>query len=100
MNVFFYLALLAASCGYALWRGDRDARAAAIVCIVATALTVLLLTPGPARYQLVEGGAMIVDFATLAAFVTLALFSKRFWPLWVAGLQLTASAGISAISRA
>ena len=35
---------------------------------------------------------MIVDFATLAAFVTLALFSKRFWPLWVAGLQLTASA--------
>ena len=27
----------------------------------------------------------------MAAFVALALFSKRFWPLWVAGLQLTAS---------
>jgi len=92
MNVILYLTLLAASCGYALWRGDRDARAAAIVSIVATALTVLMLTPGPSRYQLVEGGAMIVDLATLAAFVTLALFSKRFWPLWVAGLQLTASA--------
>ena len=74
MNVYFYLALLAASCGYALWRGDRDARVAAIVCIVATALTVLLLTPGRARYQLVESGAMIVDLATLAAFVTLALY--------------------------
>ncbi len=47
MNVIFYLTLLAASCGYALWRGDRDARVAAIVCIVATALTVVLLTPGP-----------------------------------------------------
>lgn len=92
MNVIFYLALLAACCGYALWRGDRDARIAAIVCIVATALTVVLLTPGPKRYQLVEGGAMIVDLATLAAFVTVALFSQRFWPLWVAGLQLTASA--------
>lgn len=91
MNVVIYLALLTASCGYALWRGDRDARAAAIVCIVATALTVLLLTPGSARYQLVEGGAMIVDLATLAAFATLALSSQRFWPLWVAGLQLTTS---------
>jgi hypothetical protein len=92
MNVIFYLALLTASCGYALWRGDRDARVAAIVCVVATALTVLVLTPGPGRYEAVEGGAMIVDLATLAAFVTLALFSNRFWPLWVAGLQLTASA--------
>ena len=91
MNIFFYLTLLVASCGYALWRGDRDARVAAIVCIVATALTVVLLTPGPSRYKLVEGGAMIVDLATLAAFVTLALFSRRYWPLWVAGLQLTAS---------
>lgn len=91
MNILVYLALLATSCGYALWRGDRDARAAAIVCIVATALTVLMLTPGPGRYQMVEGGAMIVDLAALAAFVTLALSSHRFWPLWVAGLQLTAS---------
>lgn len=91
MNIIFYLALLIASCGYALWRGDRDARVAAIVCIVATALTVLLLTPGPARYRLIESGTMMVDLATLAAFVTLALFSRRFWPLWVAGLQLTAS---------
>ncbi len=40
---------------------------------------------------MVESGAMIVDLATLTAFVTLALTSRRFWPLWVAGLQLTAS---------
>ena len=91
MNIIFYLTLLVASCGYALWRGDRDARVAAIVCIVATGLTVVLLTPGPGRYQMVESGAMIVDFATLTAFVTLAMTSRRFWPLWVAGLQLTAS---------
>lgn len=92
MNIIFYLTLLSASCGYALWRGDRDARVAAVVCVVATALTVVMLTPGSTRYQYVEGGAMIVDLATLAAFVTLALSSRRFWPLWIAGLQLTASA--------
>ena len=91
MNIIIYLALLVASCGYALWRGDRDARVAAIVCIVATASTVMLLTPGSDRYRFVESGAMIVDLATLTAFVTLALFSRRFWPLWIAGLQLTAS---------
>ncbi len=91
MNVYFYLSLLTLSCGYALWRGDRDARIAAVVCLLATAATVALLTPGSARYRVVEGGAMLVDLATLAAFVTLALHSRRFWPLWVAGLQLTAS---------
>ena len=91
MNIIIYLTLLVASCGYALWRGDRDARIAAIVCLVATALTVMLLTPGPGRYRFVESGAMIVDLATLTAFVLIALGSHRFWPLWVAGLQLTAS---------
>lgn len=92
VNIIIYLVLLTVSCGYALWRGDRDARIAACVCIVATGLTVVLLTPGSTRYELVESGAMAVDLATLGAFVTLALFSRRFWPLWVAGLQMTASA--------
>jgi hypothetical protein len=92
MNIVIYLVVLAISCGYALWRGDRDARIAAFVCVVATALTVVLITPGSTRYELVESGVMIVDFAALAAFITLALFSRRFWPLWVAGLQMTASA--------
>ena len=91
MNIYFYLTLLTLSCGYALWRGDRDARIAAITCVVATAMTVVVLTPGSRRYALVESGVMLVDLATLGAFITLALFSKRFWPLWVAGLQMTAS---------
>ena len=91
MNIYFYLALLTLSCGYALWRGDRDARIAAITCVVATVMTVVVLTPGSRRYVFVESGVMVVDLVTLAAFITLALFSKRFWPLWVAGLQMTAS---------
>lgn len=91
MNIYFYLTLLTLSCGYALWRGDRDARIAALTCVVATVMTVIVLTPGSRRYALVESGVMVVDLATLGAFITLALFSKRFWPLWVAGLQMTAS---------
>ena len=42
-------------------------------------------------YAHVEGGALLVDLAVLAAFVAVALRSDRFWPLWVAGLQLTTS---------
>lgn len=90
MNYYFLIGLLAC-CGYSLWRGDRDARIAAIVCVAASVLTMALLTPGSHRYQLVESGAMLVDVATLAAFIMLALVSNHFWPLWIAGLQLTAS---------
>ena len=32
---------------------------------------------------------MIVDLAVFAGFLLVALRSRRFWPLWVAGLQLT-----------
>ncbi|MCA1653116.1 MAG: hypothetical protein LC656_02705, partial [Sphingomonadales bacterium] len=39
----------------------------------------------------VETGVFAVDVATFAAFTMVALSSSRFWPLWVAGLQLTAS---------
>jgi hypothetical protein len=72
MNVYFYLALLTLSCGYALWRGDRDARIAAITCIAATVMTVVVLTPGSRRYVFVESGVMVVDLVTLAAYITLA----------------------------
>ena len=37
----------------------------------------------------VEVGVFVVDAATFAAFTFLALRSERFWPLWLAGLQLT-----------
>ena len=36
-----------------------------------------------------ERGVLLVDLGALAAFTFLALRSDRFWPLWVAGLQLT-----------
>ena len=36
---------------------------------------------------------MLVDLAVLAGFTAVALRSRRFWPLWVAGLQLTTSIG-------
>jgi hypothetical protein len=43
------------------------------------------------RYSGVELGLFAIDAAVLAGFVAVALQSPRFWPLWVAGLQLTSS---------
>lgn len=91
MNVILFTSLLTFTLAYSWWRGDRDARIAAMICVLATLFTHIVMTPRLQPYQGVEVGVLIIDVATVTAFVALALVSSRFWPLWIAGLQLTAS---------
>jgi hypothetical protein len=84
-----YWLVLFAVAGYAFVRGKQDERAAAIVCIVATIGSVLLNSRLSERFSHVEYGVLTVDFLTLFAFTAIALRTERFWPLWVAGFQLT-----------
>jgi hypothetical protein len=91
MSPSLYIALLALSCSYAFYRGGRYERLVAAVCLLGTLATVVVNSPVNRMYVHVEGGALAVDLAVLAAFVAVALHSDRFWPLWVAGLQLTGS---------
>jgi hypothetical protein len=58
---------------------------------VATAASVLVNSPLTRRFAGVETGVLVVDLLTLAAFIAIALRTKRFWPLWVAGFQLTST---------
>ena len=90
---FIFIPLLLAVCLYAIWRGGADERVVATTCLAGTAATLLAVSPLHQRYAGVEEGLMLVDLAVLAGFITVALRSKRFWPLWVAGLQLTTSLG-------
>jgi hypothetical protein len=85
--------LLLAVCIYAWLRGGTDERAIAATCLAGTIATILVISPLRQRYAGVEEGLMLVDLAVLAGFITVALRSRRFWPLWVAGLQLTTSLG-------
>lgn len=85
--------LLLAVCIYAWWRGGNDERIVAATCLAGTAATLIAISPLHRRYAGVEEGLMLVDLAVLLAFVAVALRSKRFWPLWIAGLQLTTSIG-------
>jgi hypothetical protein len=89
LNPLFYHSVLIVVCAYAFLRGQRDERFAAVICIVATIATRLFLSPLTERYSGVETGVFVVDLLTLTGFTYIALRSDRFWPLWVAGLQLT-----------
>ena len=88
---YIFWALLIITCGYALWRGRKYEQLSALVFIAATIASVLARTSGQERYFAVERSDLIIDTLVLAAMVAIALRSDRFWPLWVAGLQLTIS---------
>ena len=83
-----YYAILFLVSAYAFLRGRSDERIAAATCILATFATNFVYSP-TGSYVGVERGVLLVDLGALAAFIFLALRSDRFWPLWVAGLQLT-----------
>ena len=89
LRVLLYNALLIGACGYAWLRGQRDERITAATCVAATVASFALVTE--LRFSGLEIGVLAVDLATLGVFVAVALRSERFWPLWVSGLQLTAS---------
>jgi len=84
-----YFVVLFAVCAYAFMRGRSDERTVATICVIASIASVAVISPLASRYSQVEAGVFIVDLATFAGFTFVALRSERFWPLWVAGLQLT-----------
>ncbi|WP_019833045.1 hypothetical protein [Sphingomonas sp. PR090111-T3T-6A] len=71
----------------AIWRGGTIERLGAALCILATVLTVVS-SPLRIRFQGVRLDLLTIDLATLLAFVALARASRRFWPIWAAGLQM------------
>ena len=89
MAPLFFRVLLALVVLYAFWRGSRDERQVAIICVAGTVITHLVWSPLHQRFAGVETGVAAVDLAVLAGFLWVALRSERFWPLWIAGLQLT-----------
>jgi hypothetical protein len=93
LGPFIFAPLLLAVCVYALWRGGADERIVAATCLAGTIATMLTITPLAQRYEGIEEGLAFVDLAVFGGFVAVALRSSRFWPLWVAGLQLTTMLG-------
>jgi len=86
-----FWAFLLFTCGYALWRGRKYEQLSALVFIGASVASLLSHAPAQQRYMGIEISDLVIDLVVLAALVAIALRSDRFWPLWVAGLQLTVS---------
>ena len=84
-----YFIVLFVVCAYAFVRGRTDERAVAATCLAASIASVLVATQKAGAYSHLEAGILLVDIGAFVAFTLVALKSERFWPLWVAGLQLT-----------
>ena len=91
LHVIIFLLLLLVSFCYALWRGRKYERMAALVFMAATILSILGSSPLQVRYAGIETIDLVVDNAVLVALLAIALVADRFWPLWAAGLQLVDS---------
>lgn len=75
-------------CGYALWRGGGPERLTALTVLLGSGFSVAAITAWPMRFHSTELAVATIDMLVLAAMVTLALRSNRFWPIGVAGVQL------------
>lgn len=84
-----YLFILLAVCAYAFWQGRADERIVATICVTASIASLAVALPVSRSYSSVEAGILVVDIFALAGFTWVALRSERFWPLWLAGLQMT-----------
>jgi hypothetical protein len=86
-NLFRILLALVAL--YAFLRGKRDERNVSIILVVGVIATHFAWTPVDERFAGLETHVMAVDIVVFAGFLWVALRSERFWPMWIAGLQLT-----------
>lgn len=89
--VIFNAALLLA-CLYAVHRGGAPERWAAALMIAAAVATALLPFHPGRSFHGVEWGELAVDVAMLVGMTALAARADRFWPLWIAALQVIAIA--------
>lgn len=80
-------ALMWGTCLYAVYRGGRSEKIVAGGIIANVYLTVLVSSPFAHRFQTVELPIAIVDTALLMLLLSIALTSRKFWPLWLTAMQ-------------
>lgn len=88
MTQLLFLGLLLGTLLYALLRGAAPERWAAGLIAAATILSALVPKTGKVAFGTFEPYLCAVDTATAIAFVLLALYAQRYWPMWLAALQI------------
>ena len=80
--------LFVGSVSYALWKGGAPERVAAAILLLGVVLTSTSQAFDTHRFATVQWGVAVVDAAVLAGFLSVALLSTRYWPMWLAALQI------------
>ena len=82
-------ALIGGTLVYALIAGGAAERIASAMLVAAAVGTIMVQGPATHKnYATINLAVMAVDLALLAGLAILAARSTRFWPVWLAGLQL------------
>ncbi|MGC6399036.1 hypothetical protein ACNI3Q_00470 [Sphingomonas sp. FW199] len=91
LNVYAFFVILLLCSGYALAKGGAPERIAAAIMIcgaIGSFIAINLgIAAGAERYFGVQRWTLTIDLAMLVAWVILAVWSTRFWPIWVAACQ-------------
>lgn len=88
LNFVTYGTLLTICWVYTLSRGGAPERIGATILLIGYGLTAIVISDIAVRFEAIETGVLIIDLLCLAAFGALAVRADRFWPLWLAALQL------------
>src|SRR5437870_13778580 len=93
-EVFIMLALFAAALAIAFRRGGPPERRTTIVITVWYGATLVYhAIAGPAGFDRIDPGDLLLDCAELVAITWVALRANRLWPLWAAAAQLICVSG-------
>ena len=92
MRILIFIVVQLLVSGYALLRGGRPERAVAIAMLAATVATGLISPYRSPDFTHVVVALLMVDVVFLAAVTAVALLADRYWPMWLAALQLNAVA--------
>ena len=93
LSVPFYYALLLFCWVYSLLKGGAPERIGTTILVAGSLLSLLAVSGPTTSFGSVEIGVFLADVATLVAFLILALFADRYWPLWIAALQVLGTTG-------
>lgn len=93
VNTLVYFAILLGCCLYTALRGSSPERIGAAILMAGSILTLVTLSSAATIYRSLEVGVVVVDLATLLAFLVLALRADRIWPLCITAFQLVGTAG-------
>lgn len=88
--IFIVLLVLAAL--LAVWRGGAPERFTSAAMLIGAAATALANANTALGFRGIEWQLFWIDAAVLGAFVAIAMYADRFWPLWLAALQCIAVA--------